>query len=75
MDSINILYGVAWLFGGLVLLSRAMKDKARPSASTSSLSQPGTQTEEQRRWGLWLSVVLYLMLGVLYFLKAIFSRR
>ncbi len=51
-----------------------MAGKARPSAPTSSLTEPETQAEEQRKWGLWFCAVLYVMLGVLYLLKGIFQR-
>jgi hypothetical protein len=75
MGSINILFGAAWLFGGLIWLRRAMADEARPSAPISLFTQPETQTEKDRRWGMWVVAVLYVMLGVLYLLSGIFSQR
>ena len=64
MGSIDILYGALWLLGGFIWLRRALVNKARPP-----------YTEEQRRWGAWLSAAGYVMLGVLYLLKAGFSPR
>jgi hypothetical protein len=75
VSSINILAGVAWLLGGLIWLGRATVDKARPSAPISSPAQPETLTEKHHRWGMWVNAVLYVMLGVLYLLKVIFSHR
>ena len=54
VGSINILFGVVWLFGGLIWLRRGMADEARPSG----------------RSGMWLGAVMYCVLGVLYLLKA-----
>ena len=75
MGSINILFGVAWLFGGLIWLRRVIADEARPSAPISLFTQPETQTEKDRRWGMWVVAVLYVMLGVLWLLSDIFSQR
>ena len=52
-----------------------MADEARPSAAISLFTRPETQTEKDRRWGMWVNAVLYVMLGVLYLLKSIFSQR
>lgn len=52
-----------------------MADDARPSAPVSSLTQPEAQNGKDRRWGMWVNVVLYVMLGVLYLLKGILSQR
>ena len=54
VSSINIVFGVVWLFGGLIWLRRGMADEARPSG----------------RSGMWLGAVMYCVLGVLYLLKA-----
>ncbi len=51
-----------------------MAKEARPSAPISLFTQPETQSEKDRRWK-WVNAVLYVMLGVLYLLKAIFSHR
>jgi hypothetical protein len=74
MDSINILFAAVWLFGGLIWLRRAMSKEARPNAPVSLFPQPET-AEKDRRWGMWLNAVLYIMLGALYVLKSIFSRQ
>jgi polyferredoxin len=74
MDSINILFAVAWLVGGLMWLRRAMTKEARSNALVSLSPQPET-AEKDRRWGMWVNAVLYVMLGLLYLLKSIFSRQ
>jgi hypothetical protein len=51
-----------------------MSKEARPNAPVSLFTQPET-TEKNRRWGMWVNAVLYVMLGVLYLLKSIFSRQ
>jgi hypothetical protein len=56
--SINVLFGVVWLLGGWIWLRKAMAVKARPTAPSSSLTQPESQTEEQHRWGAWLSATI-----------------
>jgi hypothetical protein len=74
MGSLNILFAVAWLLGGLIWLKRAMAKEARPSAPVSLFTQPETQTKNGR-WGMWVNAVLYLILGVLYLLKIISSQQ
>lgn len=75
VGSINILFSVVWLSGGVILLRRAMADKPRPTGPVSSLTQPEARTEKQLRWARWFSAVMYLVLGVLYLLKDILSHR
>ena len=74
MGSINILFGIVWLVGGLMWLRRAMADEARPSAPRSLFTQSEMQTGKDRRLGIWL-FVFYVMLGVLYLLKGIYSHQ
>jgi hypothetical protein len=71
MESMNILFGVVWLFSGLIWLRRAMADEARPGAPTGLFTQPKLQTEKGRRWRLGIAV-LYVTVGGLYLSSAIF---
>jgi hypothetical protein len=75
VDSINILFGVVWLFGGLIWLRRAMTKQARPSEPASLLAEQEMPTQQKSRWVMWINAGLYVMLGVLYTLKAVFSQR
>jgi hypothetical protein len=50
-----------------------MAGEARPSAPICLFTQPKTQTEKDRRWGMWVVAVLYVMNGVLWLLSGIFS--
>jgi len=71
MRSLNTLFGMAWLFSGLIWLRRAMADEARPNALTGLFTQPEMQTDKDRRWKLRIGI-LYVMLGAFYLVSAIF---
>ena len=68
----NILFGVVWLFSGLIWLRRAMADEARPNAPRGLFTEPEMQTGKDRRWRLRIAV-LYVMVGGCYLVSAIFS--
>jgi hypothetical protein len=75
MGSINILFGIVWFLGGLIWLRRAMTGEARQSTPISSPPERSPEAERSRRWGTWVNVALYVMLGVLYLLKGIVSHQ
>jgi len=74
MRSLNILFGVVWLFSGLMWLRRAMADEERPNTPTGLFTEPEMQTDKDRRWRLRIAV-FYVMIGGCYLVSAIFFHR
>lgn len=70
----RILIGVIWLVFGLYCLRRATIDEANPRAPITLFSEPEVQTDKDRTSKVYLGVA-GLMMGAVYVLTGLFSRR